>query len=84
MNWPVWYSMLVADCIGIWLIAAIMLRERRHNKEMERVKLSLPRALRVRRAWKTVRVAVQLTTVATGKANDERGGWLKNWGRFTK
>ena len=60
---PVWHAVLVADVVGLWLIAAILLREREQARELARRRAALPRALRVRRLWRTLGAAARLAAM---------------------
>jgi len=92
LNYPIWSTVLLVDIIGVWLIIAIMLRQREQDGELKRAKLSLPSTVRARRAWQVVGFAVRLATFGAGSRKEpysqrrhcDRGAWQKSWQEVIK
>jgi len=89
---PVWYSFMVADVVGVWFIAALLLRQREQDKEVRRRREALPRSCRVRRDWAAIAAAVRLASMSA--AMPERRGcvavsrplarWEECWRRVSE
>eukprot|EP00443_Scrippsiella_acuminata_P091918 CAMPEP_0115483160 /NCGR_PEP_ID=MMETSP0271-20121206/58709_1 /TAXON_ID=71861 /ORGANISM="Scrippsiella trochoidea, Strain CCMP3099" /LENGTH=339 /DNA_ID=CAMNT_0002910995 /DNA_START=39 /DNA_END=1056 /DNA_ORIENTATION=- len=82
---PIWWSVVVADVVGLWFIAAILLRQRQQTKERLQRRQSLPKSLRIRRDWSAVAAAVRLASLgAGGREAPQRGAWSLSWERVAK
>jgi len=83
---PVWWSIIVGDVVGVWFIAAILLRQRQQDKEVRQRRLAIPKAVRARRAWKSVAASVRLASMRAAKENRWEGAcaWRNSWESVAK